>query len=100
MRAPVYGDDKQTDRWSAMLAAMARTAKAAAQVVRREAFVDAALRLVQEKGYEQMSVQDVLDALDASKGAFYHYFDSKRSLLLAIVERMTDQAMATLAPLL
>jgi len=52
---------------------MARTDKAvAAQAIRREAFVDAGLRLIQVKGYDQMSVQDVLDELDLSKGAFYH----------------------------
>jgi AcrR family transcriptional regulator len=79
---------------------VARTVKAAAQAVRRDAFVDVGLRLIQTKGYEQMSVQDVLDELDASKGAFYHYFDSKRDLLLAVVERMSDAAMATLAPVL
>lgn len=76
---------------------MARTVKAEAQAVRREAFVDAALLLIRTKGYEQMSVQDLLDELDASKGAFYHYFDSKRSLLFAAVERMAEGIMAPLA---
>jgi AcrR family transcriptional regulator len=78
---------------------MARTERAA-QAVRRDAFVDVALRLIQTKGYEQMTVQDVLDELGASKGAFYHYFDSKRALLEAVVERITDGALAALAPLL
>ena len=45
-----------------------------------------------------MSVQDVLDELDASRGAFYHYFDSKVALLEAVVERMVEAAIATLAP--
>ena len=40
---------------------MARTVDTEAHAVRREAFVDAAQRLMQAKGYEQMSVQDVLD---------------------------------------
>jgi AcrR family transcriptional regulator len=80
---------------------MARTMKAAAaQAVRRDAFVDVALRLITVKGYEQMSVQDVLEEVGASKGAFYHYFDSKRALLLAVIERMTDAALEQLAPLL
>jgi AcrR family transcriptional regulator len=79
---------------------MARTVRAeAAQAVRREAFVDVALRLIQLRGYEQMSVQDVLAELDASKGAFYHYFDSKRALLQAVVDRITDAALAAVAPL-
>ncbi len=78
---------------------MARTVNAAVRAIRYEAFVDVAQRLIQAKGYEQMSVQDVLDELDASKGAFYHYFDSKLALLEAVVERMVDAATTTLAPL-
>ncbi|MFI5255416.1 MAG: TetR/AcrR family transcriptional regulator, partial [Candidatus Limnocylindrales bacterium] len=46
----------------------------------------------------QTSVQDLLDELDASKGAFYHYFDSKEALLVAVVERMTDEALASVLP--
>ncbi len=77
---------------------MARTLDLAAHALRRDAFVDAAQRLIQTKGYEQMSLQDVLDELDASRGAFYHYFDSKVALLEAVVERMVDAATATLVP--
>ncbi|TMD86636.1 MAG: helix-turn-helix transcriptional regulator, partial [Chloroflexi bacterium] len=50
---------------------MARTLNAAVHTVRKEAFVDVAQRLMQTKGYQQMSVQDVLDELGASRGAFY-----------------------------
>ncbi len=78
---------------------MPRTLNPEAHALRRDAFVDAAQRLIQAKGYEQMSVQDVLDEVDTSKGAFYHYFDSKGALLDGVVERMTDAATATLAPL-
>jgi AcrR family transcriptional regulator len=77
---------------------MARTINPAAHAVRRDAFLDAAERLIQEKGYEQMSVQDVLDAVDVSRGAFYHYFDSKVALLEALIERMIVAATATLEP--
>ena len=66
--------------------------------MRREAFGDAAARLVQTKGYEQMSIQDILDELEASRGAFYHYFDSKVSLLEAVIERMTAAGVEALQP--
>ena len=79
---------------------MARTVNPTLHTVRREAFLDVAQRLVQTKGYEAMSIQDVLDELDASKGAFYHYFDSKQALLEAIVDRFADAGIATLAPVL
>jgi AcrR family transcriptional regulator len=78
---------------------MARTVDTEAHAVRREAFVDAALRLMQAKGYDQMSIQDVLDELDASRGAFYHYFDSKTALLEAVVTRIVDAALASVTPI-
>jgi len=79
---------------------MARTVNATLHTVRRDAFLDVAQRLVTTKGYEAMSIQDVLDELEASKGAFYHYFDSKQALLEAVVERFANGAMASLAPVL
>ena len=77
---------------------MARTLNPEVHAVRRDSFVDAAQRLISTKGYERMSVQDVLDELDASRGAFYHYFDSKTALLDAIVERMVESGIATFGP--
>jgi AcrR family transcriptional regulator len=79
---------------------VARTVNPALYTVRREAFLDVAQRLIQTKGYEAMSIQDVLAEVDASKGAFYHYFDSKQALLEAVVERFADEAIANLAPTL
>ena len=78
---------------------MARTLDPEAHALRRDAFVDAAQRLIQAKGYEQMSVQDVLDDTGTSRGALYHYFDSKAALLEAAVERMVDLVTATLEPI-
>lgn len=69
---------------------MARTRNPATHAVRRDAFLDVAQRLIQAKGYEAFSIQDVIDEVGASKGAFYHYFGSKGDLLEAIVERMAD----------
>ncbi|HEY2598661.1 MAG TPA: TetR/AcrR family transcriptional regulator [Candidatus Dormibacteraeota bacterium] len=79
---------------------MARTVNPTLHTIRREAFLDVAQHFVQTKGFDAMSIQDVLDELDASKGAFYHYFDSKQSLLEAVVDRFADAALATVAPVL
>jgi len=76
-----------------------RTLNPTLHTVRRDAFLDAAQRLVETKGYEAMSVQDVLDALDVSKGAFYHYFVSKQAVLEAVVERFADGGMAAVKPI-
>jgi AcrR family transcriptional regulator len=76
---------------------MPRTVDPRAHAHRRDAFVDAAQRLIQTKGYERMSIQDVLDDLGVSRGALYHYFDSKEALLDAVVERGVDAALESVA---
>jgi TetR/AcrR family transcriptional regulator, transcriptional repressor for nem operon len=78
---------------------MARTIKQAEYDARRSQILDAALRLVQTVGYEQMSIQNILDTLNISKGAFYHYFDSKQALLEALVDRMGQQGAQVLLPI-
>lgn len=77
---------------------MSRTVNPAVYTVRRDSFLDVAQGLIQEKGYEQMTIQDVLDRLEASRGAFYHYFDSKQTLLEAVVDRMVDVGLAATSP--
>jgi AcrR family transcriptional regulator len=77
-----------------------RTLNPTLHTVRREAFLDVAQGLIQAKGYEAMSVQDLMDELDVSKGAFYHYFGSKLALLEAVVERFAEGGMAAVAPIL
>jgi len=63
---------------------MARVIKEQEHAERRNEILDVAQKLVYTRGYEQMSIQDILDALGISKGAFYHYFDSKQALLEAL----------------
>jgi TetR/AcrR family transcriptional repressor of nem operon len=79
---------------------MPRVVKEVDYAARRNEILDVARQLVYTKGYEQMSIQDILDALKISKGAFYHYFDSKFDLLEALIDRMGDEAEATIFPLL
>jgi AcrR family transcriptional regulator len=55
---------------------------------RMNEFLDTAIELMIRKGYERTTVQDIIDAVGVSKGAFYHYFSSKEELLDALAERM------------
>ncbi len=71
---------------------MARTVKEEEYTAKRNEILAVAQRLVFIKGYERMSIQDILDSLGISKGAFYHYFDSKAALLEAYIERGQDDA--------
>jgi len=67
---------------------------------RRNEILDAARKLVYTKGYEEMSIQDILDEMKISKGAFYHYFDSKPALLEALIDHLADEAELQFLPLL
>jgi AcrR family transcriptional regulator len=67
---------------------MARVKKEEEHTAKRNEILNTALRLVYSKGYDKMTIQDILDQLQMSKGAFYHYFDSKADVLEALVERM------------
>ncbi|MHC1781432.1 MAG: TetR/AcrR family transcriptional regulator [Anaerolineaceae bacterium] len=67
---------------------------------RRAEILASATKMVYTKGFDQMTIQDILDDLGISKGAFYHYFDSKQALLTAMIDGMTDQAVHVLAPII
>lgn len=54
--------------------------------------VDAAVRVIREKGYEATTVDDVCAAAGLTKGAFFHHFDSKEALALAAAERFGQRA--------
>jgi AcrR family transcriptional regulator len=79
---------------------MARTVKEQEYAKKRNEILDAALRLVYTKGYERMTIQDILADLRISSGAFYHYFDSKPAVLEAIIERMQAEVEKPLLPIL
>jgi len=78
---------------------MVRTVNEAAHASRRNAILDAAERAVITRGYEQMAIADILNDLQISSGAFYHYFDSKPALLLALVERMGNEIEQVVLPI-
>ncbi|MBO3749224.1 TetR/AcrR family transcriptional regulator [Streptosporangiaceae bacterium NEAU-GS5] len=78
---------------------MARVVDEEEHRAKRAAILDFAAGLVQSKGYEKMTIQDVLDGLGISRGALYHYFDSKQALLQALVDRMGTAAAETLLPI-
>jgi AcrR family transcriptional regulator len=75
---------------------MARIVKEEEYTARRNEILDAAIQLVYSKGYDRMTIQDILDQLHMSKGAFYHYFDSKADVLQALIERMVVEQMEPL----
>ena len=67
----------------------------------RERILDAAERLVLERGFAATSVDAVIAEASASKGGFFHHFRSKNELGLALLgryaageKRLLDESMA------
>jgi AcrR family transcriptional regulator len=50
----------------------------------------AARHLFEEMGYDEVSIEDITERSDVSKGTFFNYFSSKEGLLLAIAEDEVD----------
>ena len=53
----------------------------------RNEFLQIAERLFCAQGYEETSIQNILDAAHGSKGGFYHHFVSKEDVLRQLCER-------------
>ena len=67
---------------------------------RRAQFLDCAQGLFFTRGYEATTVNDIIERAGLSKGAFYHYWDSKEALLDALSERVAAQIIADARPIL
>ena len=46
--------------------------------------VSAAWQLFYQQGYDDTTIDEIVEASGTSKGSFYHYFDSKDSLLTSL----------------
>lgn len=61
----------------------------------RESILTSAVSLFEEQGYNVTSVQQIVDKAGRTKGAFYHYFDSKEDLLHGIHDGFIDYQLKT-----
>lgn len=59
--------------------------------------VNAAWRLFYEQGYENTTVEEIIDESGTSKGSFYHYFDGKDALL-STLSTLFDEKYQELEP--
>jgi len=62
----------------------------------RERLIDAMAQLVQIKGFNSTSVNDVIQAVGIKKGTLYYYFSGKDELGLAVLERDRDEFLSFL----
>lgn len=58
--------------------------------LRKQEILRTAECLFCRNGYEQTSIQDILDQLKSSKGSFYHHFVSKEALLETLCARRAE----------
>lgn len=61
----------------------------------RGKIVDAAWQLFYEQGYEDTTVEEIIELSCTSKGSFYHYFDGKDALLSTLSD-LFDKKYETL----
>jgi AcrR family transcriptional regulator len=52
----------------------------------RARIIEAAIKLFSARGYNAASVDDICEVAGISKGAFYHHFESKQALFLALLD--------------
>lgn len=63
--------------------------------------LEVSLKLFLTKGYDNTSIQDIIDQLGGlSKGAIYHHFKSKESILVAVFDRYSEHVERTMKAVL
>lgn len=77
-----------------------------ATMQKRQRVIDQALRMFAERGYENVSVDEILKEAGIAKGTFYHYFESKEDILLdfgksqiEIIDRWEEDSPKNIASL-
>ena len=53
---------------------------------RKTQILDAAFSVFVEKGYSETTMDDIVQESKMSKGAIYHYYDSKKELFLSLID--------------
>jgi AcrR family transcriptional regulator len=63
---------------------------------REEAILDAVNKLLSEKGYDLMTMDDVANEVGVAKGSLYKHFSSKERLAAAVMSRLLAETLSQL----
>lgn len=66
----------------------------------RARIVEAAAGLIHRQGVHGTSVDEILEAADAGKSQFYHYFESKDDLVRAVLAHQMQRSLREAVPVL
>src|SRR5690554_1772865 len=60
---------------------------------RKAQIIQIALNLFAKKGYENITINNIIDEAGLSKGGFYHHYDSKEALLEDIAQMFIGEVV-------
>ena len=60
---------------------------------KRMEIIQKSLQLFMEKGYEQTTITNIIQAANVSKGGLYHHFTSKEEILDVVIHHLIDEDM-------
>jgi TetR/AcrR family transcriptional regulator, cholesterol catabolism regulator len=66
----------------------------------KDNLIKAALTLMEKKGYQGTSIQDIVNLAGLTKGSFYYYFESKDDLLFLIHDQFIEYELRKATELL
>jgi AcrR family transcriptional regulator len=74
---------------------MPRLSKAAI-LERRQELITVAAQLFLKQGYENTTVQQIIDSLNLAKGTYYYHFQSKEDILIAVSDKLISDTRTKL----
>ena len=93
----IHGVAADGAEWSPTPAPLTRLLPTESGEPGREAFLSAAVELMNSRGYRGASVDDIAAALKVTKGSFYHHNTAKEELVAAAYERSYEVVQRAMA---